>query len=159
MDKKFLDNINELLEAEGGYANDPDDPGGETKFGISKRSYPNLDIKNLTQEQAVEIYYNDWWIKYRYNNIDVSELAGEVLEASINMGTSKAHKLLQEAVLRSKGSHIIVDGILGEKSFNAINTHPYPGWLLAEYRLALIQYYLSLNKSKFLASWVRRAIT
>ena len=48
---------------EGGYVNDPIDKGGETKYGISKRSYPNLDIKNLTKEQAREIYYKDFWLK------------------------------------------------------------------------------------------------
>jgi len=50
------------LRWEGGYENDPDDPGGETNWGISKRAYPNLDIKNLTKEQAIVIYESDYWI-------------------------------------------------------------------------------------------------
>ena len=50
-----------VLENEGGYVNDPADPGGETKYGISKRSYPALDIKNLTVEQATAIYLRDFW--------------------------------------------------------------------------------------------------
>jgi len=48
--------LNFVLKWEGGYVNDPRDSGGETKFGISKKAYPNLDIKNLTQQQAGEIY-------------------------------------------------------------------------------------------------------
>ena len=48
--------IPRVITNEGGYVNDPDDPGGETKYGISKRSYPALDIKNLTVEQATAIY-------------------------------------------------------------------------------------------------------
>ena len=52
--------LDDLIEREGGYVNDPDDPGGETKFGISKRAYPHLDIKNLTEEHAADIYYNDY---------------------------------------------------------------------------------------------------
>lgn len=50
-----------VLAREGGYSNDPLDPGGETKFGISKRSYPNEDIANLTEERAKEIYFADYW--------------------------------------------------------------------------------------------------
>ncbi|MGB9879036.1 MAG: glycosyl hydrolase 108 family protein [Candidatus Pelagibacter ubique] len=52
-----------ILEVEGGYVNDPRDPGGETKFGICKRSYPNIDIKNLSIEKAMEIYKNNYWDK------------------------------------------------------------------------------------------------
>ena len=45
-----------ILGSEGGYVNDPRDSGGETKYGIAKKFYPNLDIKNLTVEQAKAIY-------------------------------------------------------------------------------------------------------
>jgi lysozyme family protein len=51
-----------ILHEEGGYVNNPNDPGGETNMGISKHSYPNLDIKNLTVDQATQIYYTDFWI-------------------------------------------------------------------------------------------------
>ena len=63
-----MENINEFKKAlkftlkwEGGYVNDPKDPGGETKWGISKRAYPSLDIKGITPEQAAEIYARDYW--------------------------------------------------------------------------------------------------
>lgn len=46
---------------EGGYVNNPKDPGGETKFGISKRAYPSLDIKSLTLDTAIQLYYNNYW--------------------------------------------------------------------------------------------------
>ena len=52
-----------VIANEGEYVNDPQDPGGETKFGISKRSYPQLDIKNLTIDQAQNIYKTDFWDK------------------------------------------------------------------------------------------------
>jgi lysozyme family protein len=57
----FEQAIELLLAIEGGYVNDPDDPGGETKYGISKRSYPHLDIENLTVEEAKAIYHRDFW--------------------------------------------------------------------------------------------------
>jgi len=53
--------FNIVVNAEGGYVNDPKDPGGETKYGISKRSYPQLDIANITLEQAKAIYLRDYW--------------------------------------------------------------------------------------------------
>ncbi len=59
-DRKFAVALEKVLAHENGYVNDPDDPGGETKFGISKRSYANLNIKDLTREQAAEIYYRDF---------------------------------------------------------------------------------------------------
>ncbi|MBT9168595.1 MAG: hypothetical protein DDT22_00247 [candidate division WS2 bacterium] len=52
-----------IIKVEGGYVNNPVDPGGETKYGISKKAYPNLDIKNLTLEDVKKIYYRDYWQK------------------------------------------------------------------------------------------------
>lgn len=60
----FSEMIDVVLKFEGGYVNDPKDPGGETNFGISKRQYPNLDIKNLTKDQAKQIYFRDYYLKY-----------------------------------------------------------------------------------------------
>ena len=53
--------IEKVLEHEGGYVNDPDDLGGETNYGITKRFFPDVDIKNLTKEQAKKIYHQDYW--------------------------------------------------------------------------------------------------
>ncbi|WP_324606443.1 glycosyl hydrolase 108 family protein [Xenorhabdus nematophila] len=58
----FLHAINSLLPMEGGYVNDPHDRGGETQYGISQRSYPRLDIRALTQDDATAIYYRDFWL-------------------------------------------------------------------------------------------------
>lgn len=60
--EQFEQAIAFTLSWEGGYVNDPNDPGGETKYGISKKSYGHLDIKNLTVEQAKAIYYEDYWL-------------------------------------------------------------------------------------------------
>ena len=50
----FNNIIEVVLKHEGGYVNDPKDLGGETKYGITKRFYPDVDIKNLTKEKAKE---------------------------------------------------------------------------------------------------------
>src|SRR5712675_693390 len=64
---KFEMAINFVLPQEGGYVNDALDPGGETNFGISKRKYPNVDIKNLDVVGAMGIYRRDYWDR---NNLD-----------------------------------------------------------------------------------------
>jgi hypothetical protein len=60
------DNFDKAFEftvgLEGGYSNDPNDPGGETKYGISKRFNPEVDVKNLTLEQAKDIYRRKYWL-------------------------------------------------------------------------------------------------
>ena len=53
--------VDHALELEGGYVCHPDDPGGETRFGISKRSHPDLDIAKLTRDDAMAIYQRDYW--------------------------------------------------------------------------------------------------
>ena len=65
--------IKMVLEHEGGYVNHPSDPGGETKYGISKRAYPEVNIAELTEEDAEELYFNDYW----------SRIKGEELPAGV----------------------------------------------------------------------------
>jgi lysozyme family protein len=159
MDERFERLVGELLEDEGGYIFDKNDPGGETNFGISKRSYPDLDIKNLTEDHAVYIYYHDWWLKYRWDRIDDDELAGELLDLGPNMGAHQVHKLLQRAAGKTRWMALKDDGILGPISIGVINSHPNVWWLTDRFRLEAIKFYLDLKRSKYLASWVRRSIS
>lgn len=64
---QFLVDPKDGFDAEGGYSNDPQDPGGETKYGIAKRSHPDVDIKNLTLEGAMDLYYKEYWVP---NNLE-----------------------------------------------------------------------------------------
>lgn len=86
-----------IMDSEGGYVNNPDDPGGETKFGISKRSYPDLDIKNLTKEVAKKIYKRDFW-----NRINADKLpdgvAFQLFDFAINSGIETAVRYMQRAL-------------------------------------------------------------
>lgn len=77
----------------GGYVNDPDDLGGETKWGISKRAYPKLDIKNLSRSAAEEIYFRDYW---RAGGADALPwpLSLVHFDASVNHGVGRARKFL-----------------------------------------------------------------
>ena len=89
----FLKAVNDLIDNwEGGYVNDPDDPGGETKYGISKRSYPTLDIRDLTKDQAIAIYYRDFWLPTAKQITD-PELLPKVFNMGVLMGRSTAVNL------------------------------------------------------------------
>lgn len=76
---------------EGGYVNDPDDPGGETKYGISKRAYPNEDIKNLTRERAEALYKRDYWDKMDLDSYP-QDKAVVLMNVAVNMGVGKARE-------------------------------------------------------------------
>lgn len=84
-----------LLGNEGGYVNDPADPGGETNWGISKRSYPDVDIANLTREQAKAIYLRDFW-----NPLSDAPFAVkfQVFDFAVNSGIQTAIRKLQAAI-------------------------------------------------------------
>lgn len=88
--------IDRILSNEGGYVNHPKDPGGETNWGISKRSYPNVDIKNLTRQQAAQIYKRDFWDKINADKLHPA-LAFQVLDFAVNSGIGTAIKKLQVA--------------------------------------------------------------
>ena len=66
---EFDDIIEVVLHHEGGYVNDPDDPGGETNFGVAKRSHPDVDIANLTKDGAKEIYKEHYWNKNKVESL------------------------------------------------------------------------------------------
>lgn len=89
--------FNRLMGNEGGYSNNPDDPGGETNWGISKRSYPDLDIRNLTREQAKEIYKVDFWNRIHADQM-YDGVAFQALDFAINSSIETAVRKLQHAV-------------------------------------------------------------
>lgn len=162
MDEKFKYALERTLTFEGGYANDAADPGGETKFGISARAYPGLDIKALTRDRAGEIYYEDYWTRYGYSRLADTELAAKVFDLAVNMGPRRAHKLLQKAMNRAGGVGLAADGNLGPKTIEAVNGYPDGSRLLAELKAEAVKYYRSLAAGKgmqrFLAGWLRRAL-
>lgn len=91
----FDEAFDRLMGHEGGYVNDPADPGGETNWGISKRSYPSVDIKTLTRDDAKEIYRRDFW--------DVigdahPAIKFQVFDFAVNSGIQTAIRKLQAAI-------------------------------------------------------------
>lgn len=82
-----------VIGHEGGLVDDPRDPGGLTKFGISQRAYPSLDIKALTLEQAKGIYYEDYWLKAGCDQLVDEPMAILVFDCAVNQGVDRAKSL------------------------------------------------------------------
>jgi len=101
-----------VLGIEGGYVNDPMDAGGETKYGISRRSYPHLDIASLTRDAAEKIYWEDYWAPLRCDQLPPA-LAVAVFDGGVNQGVPAAARMLQLAV------RVHADGVIGPQTLNA----------------------------------------
>ena len=86
-----------LIGHEGGYTRGKNDPGGETKFGISKRSYPHLNIKNVTREQSRKIYLTDFWQRIQADKL-YDGVAWQVFDFAVNSGIDTAVRKLQSAL-------------------------------------------------------------
>lgn len=102
-----------VLKHEGGWVNNPDDPGGETKFGISKRSFPSLDIASLTREQAIEIYRGHYWFPAQCEKLPAS-IAIAHFDCAVHSGIQRAAMILQEAVGTPR------DGVIGPATLNKV---------------------------------------
>lgn len=86
-----------LMGHEGGYVNDPKDPGGETNWGISKRSYPSVDIKGLTRDGAKAIYLRDFWQRISGDQL-FDGVAFQTFDFAVNSGIETAVRKLQAAL-------------------------------------------------------------
>ena len=159
---RFEEAVRFVLSNEGGYVNDKDDPGGETMHGISKRSYPHLDIKHLTVDQAKRIFHEDFWQKNNYGEIMSQDLATKILDMAVNMGPVNAHKAVQTACNVVLNLKLPVDGILGKRTLNALNDAFAIDMDLELYRAMChyqANYYESIGHKKFLRGWLLRAFS
>lgn len=123
--RHLFDKVYALLSRlEGGYSNDPDDPGGETKYGLSRRAYPDLDFDTLTPEKAREIFYRDYWCHPRLGCDRLVFNGGRhltvmVFDAAVHHGQHRAAMMLQYA-LKELGSNIKADGWIGPKTLSEV---------------------------------------
>lgn len=137
---------------EGAYVNDPKDPGGETKFGVSKRSYPGEDIANLTLERAKQIYARDFWGPAGCDAVP-DLVKYQLFDMAVNMGPKTSIKLLQRAVGAAD------DGILGPKTLQRVQSAG-DAWLLRRLQAAAIRYYATLPTwPAYGRGWMNRLAT
>jgi lysozyme family protein len=150
----FDEAIERVLAAEGGYTNDPGDPGGETQWGISKRSYPDVNILALTREEAKNIYKRDFWEPvaafFDASGFDASAMVFQMLDAAVNHGMDNAIRFLQRAL------GVVDDGHFGPVSRAAITLIP-----LADLHLLFIaeriEFFVRLSTFvKYGKGWMRR---
>ncbi len=138
-----------LIGHEGGYVFDARDPGGETKFGISKRAYPNIDIHALTLDAAKAIYRRDYWQRCRCDELPPG-VAFDVFDAAVNSGPAQAIKWLQRAV------GVADDGAIGPITLAAVGRFQ-PGSLRARYSGMRLDFMASLPSwPSFGRGWARR---
>lgn len=153
-----------LLPIEGGFVDDPADRGGATKYGISKRAYPELDIASLTLEQAAAIYRRDYWDALRLGPLFRQELAEEIFDSAVNCGPGNAVRWLQRALNLVGGfapGNLAVDGALGPATLAATNACRYPQALLKALNGLQFLHYWQLverhpSQARFFRGWLRR---
>lgn len=137
-----------VIGLEGGYVNDPRDPGGETKWGISKRAYPTLDIANLTRQDAEGIYLRDYWLKCKCDQLKWP-LNLFVFDAAVNQGITPAIQLMQKAL------GVAQDGLIGPQTLGRAKA-------ATDEQLALFMAYRALrytgtrNFDRYGAGWFKR---
>lgn len=125
--------ISNIIKVEGGYVNDPKDPGGETKYGITVKvarahGYQGKMI-DLTEQQAFDIYYSDYVTGPRFDqvyNTGCEKLAAELIDTGVNMGPAIASKFLQRwlTALNNEGKQypdLVPDGMIGPRTISALN--------------------------------------
>ncbi len=145
----FPDCIAHVLAAEGGLVNDPKDPGGVTKFGISQRSYPTLDIRALSLDEAKAIYQRDYWDQIQGEALPAG-LDLLVLDHAVNAGPARAVRLLQHLV------GVPEDGLMGPVTLAGVAIAD-PQDLIARFSELRLDFYRDLPTWRhFGAGWSRR---
>ena len=129
-----------LMQNEGGYVNDPKDDGGETKYGISKKQYPHLDIPSLTLWQAKEIYKQDYWYRYKCECLPDS-LSLCLFDAVVMSSGVKMVKMLQAAL------GVTVDGVMGNQTIGAAHRIPLKN-VIEKFSDMRLTYLMSLKSWK-----------
>lgn len=166
MNQLFKKALNLTLQFEGGYSNNPNDPGGETNKGIIKTEYdkyrksknlPLQSIKLITDDELNDIYYNNYWLKASCDQIP-GRLPVIHFDTAVNCGVTQSSKFLQRSV------GVIADGVIGPKTIQTLNDIKNKVGLndiIKSYLQQRIDYYyiISIRNPKlkvFLKGWINR---
>jgi lysozyme family protein len=161
---EFLAAVTRVLADEGGTERVSGDPGGVTRFGISAREYPALDIAHLTRAEAIAIYHRDYWRRYGLDALP-GALAAKVFDLAVNIGPAHAIGCVQRA-LRAAGHRVTDDGVLGPATAAAARAAE-PLAAMAALRSEAAGYYRVVaalargprtdGDREFLTGWLNRA--
>lgn len=160
--KEFLDALSFTLHWEGGYVNDPLDPGGATNFGVTQRVYdafrkkaglPPRAVKEIERQEVAEIYFNNYWLASPCDKM-LNPLTVAHFDTSVNFGVSRAIKFLQQAL------GVSVDGAIGPETLAAVSQGEpqHIAILICDLRIQFRQQRVKKNPSqnKFLQGWLNR---
>jgi len=143
-----------VLKSEGGWVNNPNDPGGETNLGVTKRvweeyvGHPVTTMKNLTPELVAPLYEQKYW-RPCYGEILPRGLDFVTFSMGVNAGPGRAVKLLQSAI------GCVPDGVIGPRTRELISVSN-SATLIAKFSETRREYYKSLNKPVFEKGWLNR---
>jgi len=172
---EFLPAFQKVMANEGGYVNDPDDPGGETYKGVARQlnskwdgwvlvdidkkqpGFPaNLEKDSNLQMKISDFYQNNYWDKINGDNIISQNIATSIFDFAVNAGVTVSSSLAQMVVGAT------ADGVIGNDSIEKINAFD-PEFFLASFTVAKIARYIGIIKKrpssqKYLYGWIRRAL-
>lgn len=165
--EKKLKEIERTIGHEGVYSDDPRDIGNwtgvragvgilkGTKYGISAKAFPELDIKSLTKDAAVDLHMGRYWKPMKIDLLHSTRVRFKVYDIGFNCGPGTAIRLLQEAVGAKE------DGLMGEETANLANAMNEADLLIALMRLQIKRYVDIVKKNSsqlvFLSGWIKRA--
>lgn len=143
------------LEGGGATTNDPADPGGLTRWGISQRAHPNVDVANLTREQAGEIYRAHYWTPVCASELP-APIAIALFEGAVNLGVRPAVRLMQRAL------RLEADGVVGPATLARARGSNSAVIVPLYYRYRVEEYLRQATerpvKQRFLGGWISRCL-
>lgn len=148
----FNEAIKITLQHEGGYVDNPADPGGATNMGIEQKEWNRGDIRDLTVEDATEFYAERYWHPL-YNQIASQSLANKLFDTGVFLGEGTAVRRLQIAVGLSK-----CDGLFGPQTLQAVNADSNALVKFKEQLVIYVQSLINRNQSlqEFAQGWLNR---
>jgi lysozyme family protein len=154
---EFEQVVTAIMKAEGGYVDDAKDPGGATKWGISKKSFPDINIKTLTEEQARSLYFTHYWVPGKCGLLS-ERIRLIYFDMCVHQGIASAVTTLQKA-LSSAGYAVEIDGIIGTETISA-SIHLEQD-RLRSYRVLRLANIVTNNPAmeKYWYGWYKRALT
>lgn len=170
----FKEAITRIFKHEGGYVDNSKDLGGTTNYGISLRFLQSIDktatkdtIKNLTSEDAEDLYFQHFWLPSKYDEIKSQKIAEKVFDTAVNMGGKIANRFLQQTlnIAIFNGKPLDEDGIIGKSTIDTINLldgEDVEDHITSIYSLLQKEYYakIVINRPEqlvFLKGWFNRA--
>lgn len=145
--------INLTIANEGGFVNNPSDPGGATKYGITQLDMPGVNIADITTTQAATYYDEHYW-KSLYSEIESQVVANKLFDLGVLFGIGTAVQMMQ-GILK-----LTVDGAFGPQTLAAVNAAD-PFSLLTAYKTVMVQHAIDIGgahpaERQFVVGWLRR---